>query len=67
VFYFKDDVIHNFGHHDDAMMMVNSGSSLELYPEKSYLYLFPEITVLRKVRRLAIHLPARMHDSRRLL
>jgi hypothetical protein len=60
------DVIHNFGHHDDVLMMVYSGSSLELSPEKSYLHLFPEITVLRKVRRLPIHLPARMHDSRRL-
>jgi hypothetical protein len=59
-------VIHNFGRHDDVLIMVYSSSSLELSPEKSYLYLFPEITVLRKVRRLPIHLPARMHDSRRL-
>jgi hypothetical protein len=59
-------VIHDFGRHDDVLIMVYSSSSLELSPEKSYLYLFPEITVLRKVRRLPIHLPARMHDSRRL-
>jgi hypothetical protein len=59
-------VIHNFGHHDDVMMMVNSGSSLELFPEKSYLCLFLENIVLRKVRRLSIHFPARMHDSRRM-
>jgi hypothetical protein len=59
-------VTHDFGHHDDVLMMVYSGSSLELSPEKSYLHLFPEITFLRKVRRLPIHLPARMHDSRRL-
>jgi hypothetical protein len=59
-------VTHDFGHHDDVLMMVYSGSSLELSPEKSYLHLFPEITVLRKVRRLVIHLPARMYDSRRL-
>jgi hypothetical protein len=59
-------VTHNFGHHDDVLMMVYSGSSLELSPERSYLHLFPKITVLRKVRRLLIHLPARMHDSRRL-
>ena len=59
-------VIHKFGRHDDVMMMVNLGSSLELFPEKSYLCLFPEITFLREVRRLSIYLPARMHDSRRL-
>jgi hypothetical protein len=59
-------VTHNFGRHDDVLMMVYSGSSLELSPKKSYLHLFPEITFLRKVRRLPIHLPARMHDSRRL-
>ena len=59
-------VIHDFGRHDDVLIMVYSSSSLELSPEKSYLYLFPEITVLRKVRRLPIHLPTRMHDSRRL-
>jgi hypothetical protein len=60
-------VTHDFGHHDDVWMMVYSFSSLELSPEKIYLYLFPEITVLRKVRRLPIHLPARMHDSCRIL
>ena len=59
-------VTHNFGRHDDVLMMVYSDSSLELSPEKSYLHLFPEIIILRKVRRLPIHLPARMHDSRRL-
>ena len=59
-------VTHDFGHHDDGLMMVYSGSSLELSPEQSYLHLFPEITFLRKVRRLPIHLPTRMHDSRRL-
>ena len=59
-------VTHDFGHHDDVLMMVYSGSSLELSPEKSYLHLFPEITFLRKVRRLPIHLPTRMHDSHRL-
>jgi hypothetical protein len=48
-------VIHNFGHCDDVLMMVYSCFSLELSPEKSYLYLFPEITVLKKVRRLPIH------------
>jgi hypothetical protein len=59
-------ITHDFGHHDDVLMMVYSGSSLELSPEKSYLHLFPEITFLRKVRRLLIHLPMRMHGSRRL-
>jgi hypothetical protein len=59
-------VTHDFGHHDDVLMMVYSGSSLELSPEKSYLHLFPEITFLRTVRRLLVYLPARMHDSRRL-
>jgi hypothetical protein len=61
-----NSVIHDFGHRDDVLIMVYSISSLELSPEKGYLYLFPEITVLRKVRRLPIHLPVRMHDSRRL-
>jgi hypothetical protein len=59
-------VTHDFGHHDDVLMMVYSGSSLELSPEKSYLHFFPEITFLRTVRRLLVYLPARMHDSRRL-
>jgi hypothetical protein len=59
-------VTHVFGHHDDVLMMVYSGSSLELSPEKSYLHLFPEITFLRTVRRPLVYLPARMHDSRRL-
>jgi hypothetical protein len=59
-------VIHNFGRRDDVMMMVYLGSSLELYHKKSYLYLFPEITVLRKVRRLSIYLPARMNDYRKM-
>jgi hypothetical protein len=59
-------VIHNFGHHDDVMMMEKSSSSLEHFPEKSYLCLLPEIIFLREVRRLPIYLPARMHDSRRL-
>ena len=59
-------VTHDFGHHDDLLMMVYSGSSLELSPEKIYLHFFPKITFLRKVRRLPIHLPARMYDSRRL-
>jgi hypothetical protein len=65
-FHFWRVVIHNFGRHDDVLMMVYSGSSLELSLEKSYLHLFPEITFLRKVRRLPIHLPARMHGSCRL-
>jgi hypothetical protein len=59
-------VIHDFGHHDDVLIMVYSSSSLELSPKKSYLYLFPKITVFRKVHRLPIHLPTRMNDSRRL-
>jgi hypothetical protein len=59
-------VTHDFGHHDDVLMMVYSGSSLELSPEKSYLHLFPEITFLRTVRRLLVYLSARMHDSHRL-
>jgi hypothetical protein len=59
-------VTHDFGRHDDVLRMVYSGSSLELSPEKSYLHLFPEITFFRKVRRLPIHLPTRMHDSHRL-
>ena len=61
-----NSVTHDFGRHDDVLIMVYSVSSLELSPEKSYLHFFSEITVLRKVRRLPIHLPARMHDSRRL-
>jgi hypothetical protein len=60
-------VTHDFGHHDDVLIMVYSGYSLEPSPEKSYLHLFSEITFLRKVRRLLIHLPTRMHDSRKLL
>jgi hypothetical protein len=60
-------VTHDFGHHDDVLMMVYSDSSLELFPEKSYLHLFPEITFLRTVHRLLVYLPARMHDSCRLL
>jgi hypothetical protein len=60
-------VTHDFGHRDDVLMMVYLGSSLELFPEKSYLHLFLEITFLRTVRRLLVYLPARMHDSRRLL
>jgi hypothetical protein len=59
-------VTHDFGHHDDVLIMVYSGSSLELSPEKSYLHLFPEITFLRIVRMLLVYLPARMNDSRRL-
>jgi hypothetical protein len=59
-------VTHDFGRHDDVLIIVYSGSSLEISPEKSYLHLFSEITFLRKVRRLPIHFPARMHDSRRL-
>jgi hypothetical protein len=59
-------VTHDFGHHDDVLMMVYSGSSLELFPEKSYFQLFLEITILRTVRRLLVYLPARMYDSRRL-
>jgi hypothetical protein len=67
--FFKEapkSVTHNFGRYDDVLMMVYSGSSSELSPKKIYFYLFPEITVLRKVRRLLIHFPARMLDSRRL-
>ena len=59
-------VTHDFGRHDDVLLMVYSSSSLELSPEKSYLHLFLEITFLRNVRRLLVYLPARMHDSRRL-
>jgi len=59
-------VTHDFGRHDYVLMMVYSGSSLELYPEKSYLHLFLEITFLRTVRRLLVYLPMRIHDSRRL-
>ena len=59
-------VTHDFGCHDDVLMMVYSGSSLEISPEKSYLHLFPEITFLRTIRRLLVYLPTRMHDSRRL-
>jgi hypothetical protein len=59
-------VTHDFGHHDDVLMMVYSGSSLELSPEKIYLHLFLEITFLKTVRRLLVYLPTRMHDSRRL-
>jgi hypothetical protein len=59
-------VIHNFGRHDDVMMMEKSGSSLEHFPKKSYLCLFPKIIFLREVRRLPIYLPARMYDSCRL-
>jgi hypothetical protein len=61
-----NSVTHDFGHHDDVLMMVYSSSLLALSPEKSYIHLFPEITVLKKVHRLVIHLPARMYDSRRL-
>jgi hypothetical protein len=69
IFIIKDGcmcVTHDFDHHDDVLMMVYSGASLELSPEKSYLHLFPEITFLRTVRRLLVYLPVRMHDSRRL-
>jgi hypothetical protein len=59
-------VTHDFGHHDDVLIMVYLGSSLELFLEKSYLHLFPEITFLRTIRRLLVYFPARMHDSRRL-
>jgi hypothetical protein len=59
-------VIHNFGCHADVMMMENSSSSLEHFPEKSYLCLLPKIIFLREVRRLLIYLPARMPDSCRL-
>jgi hypothetical protein len=60
-------VIHNFGHHDDVMMMEKSSSSLEHFPEKSCICLLPEIILLREVRRLLIDLPARIPDSRRLI
>jgi hypothetical protein len=59
-------VTHDFGHHDDVWMMVYSGSSSELSPEKSYFLLFPEISFLKEVCRLLVYLPTRMHDSRRL-
>jgi hypothetical protein len=62
----RQSVTHDFGRHDDVLMMVYSGSSLELSPEKTYLHLFPEITFLRTVCRLLVYLPARMHDYRRL-
>jgi hypothetical protein len=61
-----NSVTHDFGHHDDVLMMVYSGSSLELFPKKSYLHLFPEIIFLRTICRLLVYLPVRMHDSRRL-
>jgi hypothetical protein len=66
-FRFLISVTHDFGHHDDVLMIVYSGSSLELFPEKSYLHLFPEITFLRTIHRLLVYLPTRMHDSHRLL
>jgi hypothetical protein len=47
-------VTHNFGRHDDVLIMVHSGSSLELSPEKSYFLLFPKISFLKKVRRLLV-------------
>jgi hypothetical protein len=47
-------ITHDFGHHDDVLIMVHSGSSLELSPEKSYFLLFPEISFLKKVRRLLV-------------
>jgi hypothetical protein len=64
--YITNIVTHDFGHHDDVGMMVYSGSSLELSPEKSYFLLFLEISFLKEVRRLLVYLPVRMHDSRRL-
>jgi hypothetical protein len=65
--YFRGhSITHDFGHHDDVLIMVYSVSSLELSPEKSYFLIFPEISFLRKVRRMPIYFPARMHDSRRL-
>ena len=65
-FFNQTSVIHNFGCRDDVMMMEKLGSSLEPFPEKSYLCLFPEIIFLREVRRLPIYFPARIYDSRRL-
>jgi hypothetical protein len=59
-------VTHDFGHHDDVLMMVYSGSLLELFPEKSYLHLFQKITFLRTVPRMLVYLPTRRHDSRRM-
>jgi hypothetical protein len=59
-------VTHDFGHHDDVWMMVYSGSSSELSPEKSYFLLFPEISFLKEVHRLLVYFPTRMHDSHRL-
>jgi hypothetical protein len=59
-------VTHDFGQHDDVLMMVYSSSSLELSPEKIYLHLFPEIIFLRIVRKLLVYFPTRMHDSHRL-
>jgi hypothetical protein len=43
-FFNSHPVTHDFGRHDDVLMMVYSGSSLEVSPEKSYFHLFPEIT-----------------------
>jgi hypothetical protein len=59
-------VTHDFGRHGDVLMMVYSGSSLELSPEKSYLHLFPEITFLRNVHGMIVYFPLRMHDSHNL-
>jgi hypothetical protein len=59
-------VAHDFGHYDDVLMMVYSGSSLALSPEKSYLHLFPEITFFRTICRPLVYFPVRMHDSHRL-
>jgi hypothetical protein len=61
-----NSVTHDFGHHDDVGMMVYSGSSSELSPEKRYFLLFPKISFLKEVRRLLVYFPTRMHDSRRL-
>jgi hypothetical protein len=47
-------VTHDFCCHDDVLIMVHLGSSLELSPEKSYFLLFPEISFLKKVHRLLV-------------
>jgi hypothetical protein len=61
-----NSVTHDFGHHDDVLMMVYSGSSQELSPEKNLFSSLPENSFLKTVCRLLVYLPARMHDSRRL-
>ena len=59
-------VTHDFGLHDDVLIMVYSGSSLELSPEKKLISSLPKNSFLETVRRLLVYLPTRMYDSHRL-